>query len=358
MNVLVLGADGMLGYDLVNFLQGKAADPTSQISIVTGLTHKQCDVTKQYALGALLSQMIHYDWIINCTAYTNTSLAETAEWDKSYLLNALAPKFIAQSCKAHYAKLLHVSTDYVFSEHSFEKYRKLDPQTERIPENINPIFNLLEDAFKDEFPCNLYGLHKLLGEKNVQLMMKPKDYIIARTSWLYGNHKNKSFVHRFVRNVKNRLAEEQEQPDSDSKQEISISVPDDQYSVPTSTSTLCSMIHTAITAKCYGIMNLCDGIAPGMQMISRFDFAEKILARLKDRQLATNIALHQSETKPAATGQVRQPMISRLPIRVSLDRKCAKRFDDAFPHSITQDYWKHDLAVFLDEHLGEIWKTM
>lgn len=107
--------------------------------------------------------------VINCAAVTDTTKIECddATRDRSYAVNALGPKNLAEACVHYGMKLVHISTDYVFSEKSQQV----------VSEDLQ------------EFPVNTYGLHKLLGEKMVELAFaaRPQDFMILRTSWLYGN---------------------------------------------------------------------------------------------------------------------------------------------------------------------------
>ena len=135
---------------------------------------------------------------------------------------------------------MHVSTDYVFSENS-----KL-----KIIPGINEIV---------EFPVNMYGLHKLLGEKMIELAFakKPKNYMILRTSWLYGNSEA-SFPMKFLKSC----LEKRE-----------VHVVDDCFGRPTSVQYLARFIASAIKHGAYGKLDAQSTLDP----MSRFDFAKWIL---------------------------------------------------------------------------------
>lgn len=128
------------------------------------------DITDRKALECFFSGQTP-DYVINCAAYTAVDQAEK-EPEKAKLLNAAAPGYLAELCEKHNAKLIHISTDYVFNGESF------------IPvcEDVNPD------------PQGVYGKTKLDGEVNIT-KANPHALII-RTSWLYS-----SFGNNFVKTI-------------------------------------------------------------------------------------------------------------------------------------------------------------
>lgn len=262
-NVLVLGCDGMLGYDLYTKLKLQSLLADSSIGTVIGLDVKDgFDFSKRHVLGNFFDASIHFDYCINCIAHTNTSAAQNTKegFRESYRLNSLLPKYVAESCNYHKTKLIHISTDYVFSENTFGVS----------VEDATPTMQIM--TVGEEFPVNVYGMHKLFGElfiKNEFEVANPRGYAILRTSWLYGNHNHKSFVHKFLRNVKNCVLENRP-----------IEVTKNEYSIPTSTSYLVQRIIDIIDTDEYGVFNA----APNCQqaLVSRRDFAEAILRNLSN----------------------------------------------------------------------------
>ena len=153
-NVLVLGSDGMLGYDVLRCFQALAQQKNSKIGIVTGIDKSNgLKLEHRHELGNYLIGKIHYDVCINCIAYTDTAAAQNTKegFNASYLLNAQLPKHIAESCKFHNVRLIHISTDYVFSELS-------QRSTSKDKDGITPF-----STFDVPFPTTIYGTHKLLG---------------------------------------------------------------------------------------------------------------------------------------------------------------------------------------------------
>lgn len=251
-NIVILGCNGMLGHDVMEHFTQLAARKESknscfEVGIVTGIDVKDgVDVTDSHSLWEFFHDKIHYDICINCIAHTDTKAAETTAEGKiaSYKLNALAVKNIATICREMDMKLIHISTDYVFSQHCG-----------------NAPFSTLAD----EFPCNVYGEHKLIGELYIQSILEPTDYCIMRTSWLYGAHNHKSFVHKFMKNVIRAIHE--------GKTEVEMN--ECETSMPTSTQLLVDQMDFAIANDASGIFHAVGGYESGP--VTRAEFASEIL---------------------------------------------------------------------------------
>lgn len=150
--ILLVGAGGMLGRDLVAALDGRD---------VVALTRAELDVTDAAAVDAAVAEA---DVVINATAYTRVDDAESHE-DDAFAVNALAPGLLAESSTRHGARLVHVSTDYVFDGSATTPYAESAPRR----------------------PVSAYGRTKAEGERRV-LAAAPKSAAILRTAWLYGQH--------------------------------------------------------------------------------------------------------------------------------------------------------------------------
>ena len=136
--------------------------------------------------------------------------------------NALLPAEIAMICREYDVRLLHFSTDYAFGG---------EATNFPIPDTTKPS------------PIGVYGTHKAIGE-NEALAQNPGATVVLRTSWLYGKRHEKSFVHRFSLALVQALAEGR-----------TLSVPDDEFSLPTSTKALLRMSRLTIDQDLYGIMH-------------------------------------------------------------------------------------------------------
>ena len=176
--ILLLGANGQVGWELRRSL--------SLLGTVIALD-RNGDNNGNYAgnledpcaIEATI-QTLKPQVVVNAAAYTAVDKAEH-DYDKAYLINALAVAQIAKACKEVNALLVHYSTDYVFDGESETPYKE-------------------DDATG---PINTYGKSKLLGE---QLCMKEDaDAIIIRTSWVYS-----SFGHNFVKTMMRLMNERNE----------------------------------------------------------------------------------------------------------------------------------------------------
>jgi dTDP-4-dehydrorhamnose reductase len=147
---LVTGAAGMLGQDLQTALAGRE---------VTALSRAELDVTDR---DAVVAAVAGHDVVINAAAYTNVDGAETHE-DEAFAINASGVENLAVAAREHGAKLLTVSTDYVFDGAGAMPYP--------------------EDAPRD--PLNAYGRTKASGEE-LALAAHPDGTFVVRTAWLYG----------------------------------------------------------------------------------------------------------------------------------------------------------------------------
>jgi dTDP-4-dehydrorhamnose reductase len=163
VKLLVTGANGMLGHDVAAAARADGHD-------VVALDHAQLELTDAAATRAAL-MALRPDAAINCAAYTDVDGAE-GEPDAAQAGNEAIPASLAAACVAVGARLVHVSTDYVF-----DGRRPLDgaPWVESDPTN----------------PLGVYGHSKLAGERAVAAGCD--DHAIVRTAWLFGT-RGRSFV--------------------------------------------------------------------------------------------------------------------------------------------------------------------
>lgn len=195
---LVLGAGGMLGADLVPLLRAAGHD-------VLAARRADCDVTSPASVSAALAGA---DVVVNCAAYTKVDDAETDE-EAALAVNGDAPRIVADACRRTGARLVHVSTDYVFAGDATHPYA--------------------EDAATG--PRTAYGRTKLAGERAVLERLPDRSWIV-RTAWLYGaNGPN------FVATMR-RLERERD----------TVDVVDDQRGQPTSSVDLAERIAALVAA--------------------------------------------------------------------------------------------------------------
>jgi dTDP-4-dehydrorhamnose reductase len=153
MKVLIIGANGQLGSDLVGVFQRRGAE-------VAGLTHQDIEIADAAAVEAKLAAAAP-QVVVNAAAFHNVELCES-EPQSAFAVNALGARNLAGASVKHSFRLIHISTDYVFDG------RKRQPYTE-------------EDCPR---PLNCYGNSKLSGELFIQAMAK--NYAVVRVSGLYG----------------------------------------------------------------------------------------------------------------------------------------------------------------------------
>ena len=222
MKVLVTGANGQLGYDVVKELQKQKIE-------CYGAVRQDFDIVDFEATEEFITNYMP-DAVIHCAAYTAVDKAED-EQGLCYLVNSSATENIAEICKKINAKMLYISTDYVF-------------------DGIKDGFYEVDD---EPNPINVYGKTKLLGEQAVQRILDK--YFIVRISWVFGEHGN-NFVKTML-----RLGKERKE----------INVVADQYGSPTYTADLAPLLIEMIQTDKYGIYH-----ATNEGVCTWAEFAEEI----------------------------------------------------------------------------------
>ncbi len=171
MKVLVTGANGQLGYDIVKILN------LNNI-YCTGIDKNNLDLTDEIAVNKFFDEHL-FNVIIHCAAYTAVDKAET-ENSLCYEANVNATKYLTNNAKKQHAKIIYISTDYVFD--GTLSLNKMYKETDL----VNPV--------------NYYGYTKELGEKIVR---DYKNHCILRISWVFGVNGN-NFIKTMLNLAKNR----------------------------------------------------------------------------------------------------------------------------------------------------------
>ena len=180
MRILVTGKNGQLGRSinkLINIETKIDNNKNSNEFIFVG--REELDLGSKSGISHYFDNNNEFDIIINCAAYTAVDKAEE-EIELANQINHLAVKQLAKIAKSQQARLMHISTDYVFDGESDKSYTETD--------GTNPI--------------NVYGKTKLAGEKALQEAM-PNNAMIIRTSWVYSKYGN-NFVSTMLRLGKER----------------------------------------------------------------------------------------------------------------------------------------------------------
>jgi len=285
--IWLIGNRGMLGQDVEIVLSKNNMDYLA--------TDINVDITDYGRLERFIKGK-NIDWIINCSAYTAVDKAE-GEQKKAFKINADGVKNIARAEKLIRAKLIHISTDYVFDGQKKEPYLESD-----IPN-----------------PSGVYGKSKLEGEKNIKSILDR--YFIIRTAWLYGKN-GKNFVYTMLKLFKER---------------DKIRVVSDQFGSPTYTADLANVISMIISKNStdYGIYHYTNE-----GKISWFDFANEIY------DISKEIGLVKNDVSMVPISTEEFPTKARRPVNSYLSKEKIKR---AFGIRIRQ--WNEALREFL-ESLG------
>lgn len=243
MKVLITGSNGQLGTEIENQLKKKG------FKVILTDRDKLNIIDINHVNKALLTD--RPDVVINCAAHTAVDLCET-DVENAYRINAIGPRNLAIVCEKIGAKLVQVSTDYVFDGSGTKPYRE------------------------DDTPCpnSVYGTSKLMGENFVKEFCSK--YFVIRTAWLYGEGNN------FVRTML-KLAETNKE----------LSVVNDQFGSPTSTVDLARAIIDLISTEHYGVYHgTCE------EQCSWYDFAKKIF-KIKNIDIKVNAVTSEEFKRPA-----------------------------------------------------------
>ena len=265
MRILITGCNGQLGNELQDIMKkgyaeiGEVSEVMKNSEIIP-LDVKGLDITDLSEVKNKINEL-KPDVVINCAAATNVDGCESNE-DFAFKVNALGPRNLAIACEEVGAKLVQVSTDYVFSGIGDKPLTEYDLTA----------------------PYSVYGKTKLLGENYVREFSSK--YFIVRTSWLYG------YVgHNFVYTMR-RLGKEKD----------TINVVNDQRGNPTHANDLAYHILKLIETKEYGIYH-----CTGKGECNWYDFAKMII----------ELSGEECEVKPCSSEEYKTP--AKRPEYSSLD---------------------------------------
>lgn len=259
MKILVTGVCGQLGHDVTEELLKNGLE-------VIACDREEFDLTDKNATEGFILEN-KPDGVIHCAAYTAVDKAEDEE-DLCRKINAEGSLYIAEACEKIGAKMIYVSTDYVFGGDGEEPY---EPDDEKNPQNV-------------------YGKTKLEGEKNA--LQNCSKAFVVRTSWVYGINGN-----NFVKTMR-RLAETRDE----------LNVVADQTGSPTYTRDLAVLLVRMIQTEKYGVYH-----ATNEGFMSWAEFAENIM---KKSGLSTKINYIPTSEYPV---KAKRPLNSRLSKRCLTD---------------------------------------
>lgn len=281
MKVLVTGVKGQLGLDVCKELDKRHIENK-------GIDKDDCDITDE---TAVLNYIKSYapDIVVHCAAYTAVDRAED-EKEICFNVNVKGTEYIAHACKEVDAKMVYISTDYVF-------------------EGVGETAYEVDDKAA---PDNTYGITKYQGEEEVRKILNK--YFIIRISWVFGINGN-NFINTMM-----KLGE--------SRSELSVVA--DQIGSPTFTYDTAPLICDMIATDKYGIYH-----ATNEGYCSWADLAEYIFSVTGQKVLVHHIKSEEYPTKAS------RPKNSRLS-KASLDKAGFKRLPD----------WKDSVKRYINEKLG------
>ena len=282
MKILLLGSTGMLGSDCYKVLSNDFE--------VIAPDKKELDIIRWDVVIEKM-QDIAPDIVLNCAAFTDVDACETEHFTVRKI-NVEGPRNLAQGCARFNCKLIHISSDYVFSG------QKTIPQ---------PYFE--DDPMS---PISAYGKSKM--ESEVAVRENVGNYIIIRSAWLYGFH-GKNFITSVIR-----------QAVADKKK--TLSVVNDQYGSPTWTHRLALQIREFVKTDARGTYH-----ATSEGYCTRYECARRILERLKIKRSVV----------PSSLNDITEG--ARRPSNCILENRLLKKLN----LSIMPD-WQKDLDTFLDAY--------
>ena len=287
--IIVTGCNGQLGRAINKELGAAGGYELINTDVFQGEGITPLDITDVDAVVKFVKESCA-DAIINCAAYTAVDKQES-DVDLSFKINAIGPRNLAIAATEAGAKLVHVSTDYVFEGNGTRPYTEFDKTG----------------------PVSVYGKTKLAGEEMVRQFAR--DFFIIRTAWLYGDGKN------FVKTMLS-LSEKYDE----------VSVVKDQLGTPTSTKELAKAIHYLVGTENYGVFHgTCEGDT------NWADFTEEIF-RLAGKSTRVNHVTTEEYT-------ARNPQAAPRPAYSILENYMFK---------LTSDFMFADWHYAIEEYIREL----
>lgn len=256
MRVLVTGAAGQLGLDVVAAFAAAGDD-------VVAVARSTLDITQRAEVLACVRE-VRPAAVVNCAAWTAVDACE-ADVDRAMTVNASAVRWVVEACAGVGARLVHISTDYVFDGTLDRPYTEAD-----VPN-----------------PQSVYGRSKLAGEHEALLLGDAAT--VVRTSWVCGVHGS-----NMVKTVMRLAAERPE-----------LSFVDDQRGHPTFTQDLAPMLRRLVVEPVGGVVH-----ATNQGPVSWFEFARSVVAAM---------GLDPAMVKPIATADLQPPRPAPRPANSVLE---------------------------------------
>ncbi len=271
MKILVTGVCGQLGYDVVKELEKRGheaigSDIKQQYEEIEkyNSSYVQLDITDEQAVGKVISEICP-DAVIHCAAWTAVDSAEDEEnIEKVKAINVGGTENIAKACKEADAKMIYISTDYVFNGQGEQPWKP---------------------DCKEYAPLCVYGQTKLEGEKKVSAMLEK--YFIVRIAWVFGKNGN-----NFIKTMLNV-----------GKKYDTVRVVNDQIGTPTYTYDLSRLLVDMIESEKYGYYHATNEGG----YISWYDFTKEIF-----KQAGYKTKVVPVTTEEYGVSKAKRPFNSRL----------------------------------------------
>ncbi len=238
--ILIIGAKGMLGRDLLTILRSSNGTDSLENFEVIGWDVDEIDIREEVSTLSKI-ESLRPDIVIHLAAYTDVDGCEINP-EEAFRVNAEGMKHVAMGAQACGARVVYLSTDYVFDGEKKEAYIESDPP----------------------HPLNVYGQTKLKGE--LYLQERVEDHLIIRTQWLYGKY-GKNFVSSVLRQAREKQT---------------LTIVNDQTGSPTYTVDLSKAIRTLIQHNSRGIFHVAN-----QEVCTWYTFGQAILkfSRIEDVSL-------------------------------------------------------------------------
>lgn len=283
MRVFVTGVTGQLGHDVLVELARRRYEVTGsarhlpvelpKVIKPLGLETPapgfvQMDLMDEVAVKCTIVEL-RPDAIIHCAAWTAVDAAEEEKnWTAVYMTNQKSTQYLAETAKTVSAKMVYISTDYVFDGQGTDPWKPDD---------------------RNYAPLNVYGKSKLDGELAVAGILEK--YFIVRTAWVFGK-KGKNFVETML---------------DVGKTHDSVRVVNDQIGTPTYTKDLARLLVDMIETEKYGYYHATNSEEKPGEYISWYDFTKEIY-----RQAGLNTKVIPVTTEEYGLSKARRPFNSRL----------------------------------------------
>ena len=272
MTLFITGVAGQLGHDVLNEAISRGhkvigSDVVESVSFTSETaSYVKLDISDKDAVSKIITEL-HPDAIIHCAAWTSVDAAEDEEnQEKVHQINADGTRYLAETAKSIDAKMIYISTDYVFDGQGERPWQPDD---------------------KDYAPLNVYGQSKLDGELAVSSILEK--YFIVRIAWVFGLN-GKNFIKTMI-NV--------------GKTHDTIRVVNDQIGTPTYTFDLAHLLVDMVETDKYGYYHATND--EGGEYISWYDFTKEIY-----RQAGINSTVIPVTTAEYGLSKAARPFNSRL----------------------------------------------